>query len=132
MSPKLREIQRKWVKIKVFPARPRPLSAVSQSLSQKNQTHCPKANERNSFPGQFHRKSRQSRFSLGSRRIANVTQVPGDQAQVGQDQSFSSPPSTPFCGISVSKSKKPAKLPKRKFAIVFPWAVSLKTKAITS
>ena len=43
--------QAKWVKIKVDPANPQFLFAVSQSTSQKNQPHCPKESLRLFFPG---------------------------------------------------------------------------------
>ena len=84
MWPKFQEIEPKLVKIKAFPARPRPLFAVSQSVSQKNRPHCPKANVRKSFPGQKPRPSRVSLVSLG---LVNVAQVQGNRVQVGQNQS---------------------------------------------
>ena len=132
MSSEFQQIERKWLKIKVFPARLQLLFAVFQSVSQKTWPQCPKENFRKSFLGPFLLKPSPSRLSSGSRGLGNVVRVQGNRAQVAQDQSFPSPPSAPFCTISVSKSEKPATLPKRKFAIVFPLPVFLKTKAITT
>ena len=132
MLSKFQEIEHKWVKFKVFLTHPRILVKVAQSVSQKNRPHCAKANWGLSFPGQFPLKPRTSQVSLGSRQLANVAQVPRNRAQLGQDQSFPNPPSAPFLSVTVSKSEKPATLRQSKFGVLFPWAISSNTKAVTS
>ena len=107
MSSKLQEIYRRWVKNEWFSAHPRRLFAGSPSVSQKNWPHCRKEKEAaQSFSGQFLWKPRQSRVSLGARRVGNVVQDQGNRAQVGQEQTVLSAPSAPFCRITISKSKK--------------------------
>ena len=122
------QVQGNRVQVAQNQSLPSPPSApfCSISVSQKNRPHCPKENLRKSFPGPFLLKPRPSRVSLVSRKLGNAAQVQGNRPQVAQDQSFASPPSAPFCSIPVSKSGKPATLPKRKFAQILPWAVLLK------
>ena len=69
---------------------------VSQSVSQKSRLESAKEKSRLSFPVPFLLKPRPSQVSLGSRQLAHVAQVPGNQAQVGQDPSFPNPPSAFF------------------------------------
>ena len=103
-----------------------------QSVSQKNRPDCAKSSWELSFPGPFLLKPRPSQVSLGFRQLANVTQVPGNPAQVGQDPSSPNPPSGPFQSVTVSKSEKPARLRQIKLGIVVPWVISSKTKALTT
>ena len=104
-----------------------PFCSISVSKSEKP-AHCAKANLGLSFPGPFLLKPGPSQVSLGSLRLANVAQVPGHRAQVGQIESFPNPPSAPFSSISVSKSERPAHCPKANSRLSFPGPFSLKPK----
>ena len=123
MSSRFKQIERNWVKIKVFLSHPREPFKVSQSVSQKNRPNCAKENWRLAFPGPLLLKPRPSQVSLDSRTLGNVVQVQANRAQLGQDQSFPKPPSR------VSQSVSPGIAPN---GIGFPWATSSKTKAVTS
>ena len=96
MWPKFQETWRQWVKIQVFLIDHRVPFEVSQSVSRKNRPECGKSSWELCFPGPFLLKPRPSQVSLGSRQLANVAQVPGNRAQVGQDPSFSILLSGPF------------------------------------
>ena len=51
---------------------------------------------------------------------------------MGQERMVLSPPSAPFCRVTLSKSEKLATLAKGKGWPILPWAISLETREITS
>ena len=128
MPPKFLEIERKWVKFKVSLTHPRAPFKVSQSVSHKNRPHCPKANSGLSFPGPFRLKPKPPQVGLGSRRLENAAQVPGNQAQVGQIQSFPNSPWASFKVLqSVSQKNRPH-CPKANSGLSFPAPFLLKPR----
>ena len=74
----------------------RPKGAVESVFVGKNRQNCAKTSWELCFPGPFRQKPRPSQVSSGSRQLANVAQAPANRAQVGQEPSFSNPPSGPF------------------------------------